>query len=349
MKSSKRENKSVAETPISFLDKILEFESSLNLDNLPSVLDTCLKLFKNELGADNCYWFLGTRLEKMVEQFANKQRVQIPRSVIGEACPQFLALNTKSQEQMSATVSQIAVGLSEISLDDVVQVFTSENRYMIWPVFSRDGKYKFGDILIENAQNWKNSWIEIYKNQVLKVVSRNIEEAIRFVKARELAFVDDLTGLFNQRYLATALDREIAQSKRQRHPFSVLFLDIDHFKKVNDQYGHVIGSKILGQLGNLIKTNIRGSDIGIRYGGDEYLLLLIGTGAESAKTAAERIRQLIANQSFVIDGNTYKITASIGVAAFPQHAENRERLINLADQAMYQSKFSGRNKIYIAE
>ncbi len=331
------------------LQKLLNFESDLELDNCREVVLKTMKLFQSEFEAREVYWFLGDRLEIMIQNQFEHGSLQIPRARLGEACPQYLAVGSKSQEELGALIASLAKGLIQFDLNDFVHIKTKSSEFLIWPIFSHVNQEKIGDLLIEKPRSdWKKNWIFESVVYVRQVVARNLTEALRFVRARELAYVDDLTGLFNQRYLAMALDRQISLSRRQKDCFSVLFLDIDHFKDVNDQHGHIIGSKILSQLGQLLKTNIRGNDVGIRYGGDEYLLMLVGASAMNANLAAERIRELIFKKDFIVEGKTYKITTSIGVAAFPQHAESRESLVNLADQAMYQSKNSGRNCIYIA-
>lgn len=331
------------------MQKLLNFESELELDNCRDVVLKTMKLFLSELSAKEVYWFLGDRLEIMIQTQFQHGGVQIPRARVGEVCPQYLAVGAKSQEELSQLIDGLAKGLIQFDLNDFVHIKTTSSEFLIWPIFADKTNEKIADLLIENPRkDWKSTWIFDSIVYVRQVVARNLMEALRFVRARELAYIDDLTGLFNQRYLSMALDRQISMSRRQRNAFSVLFLDIDHFKEVNDQHGHIIGSKILSQLGQLLKTNIRGNDVGIRYGGDEYLLMLVGANAINANVAAERIRDLIAKKDFIVDGRTYKITTSIGVAAFPEHAESRESLVNLADQAMYQSKNSGRNCIYIA-
>ncbi len=330
------------------MQKLLNFESDLELDNCAQVITKTLQLFQRELGASQVYWFLGSRLENLIQTQYQKGNILIPRARVGDPCPKYAMLGRQSQEELGVLIASIAQGLIEFDLNDVVQIRTNTRHFVLWPVYGPRTQEKIGDILIENPTQWKASWIFESILYVRQVVARNLMEALRFVRARELAFVDDLTGLFNQRYLSTALDREISLSRRQRHPFAVLFLDIDHFKDVNDKFGHIIGSKILGQLGHLLRTSIRGNDVGIRYGGDEYLLVLIGADSQNGHCAAERIRHLIAQKDFIIDGRTYNITTSIGLAAFPEHAETRESLVHLADQAMYQSKSTGRNRIYIA-
>lgn len=332
---------------ILILQKLLDFESELELDSFRSVIAKTLTFLSKETEAQNAYWFLGDRLENMMMQ-EKHGLLKIPRRLFGDSCPQFYALNSKTQDELKPLVAQLSRGLAEISFDDVVHVFLGSGEYVLWPVFTMKTKERIGSILIENPTNWKKSWVFESLSPTSQVISRNLSESLRFVRARELAFVDDLTGLFNQRYLGLALDREISLSQRNKNCFSVLFLDIDKFKEVNDCHGHVIGSKILSQLGQLLRTSIRTNDVGVRYGGDEYLLVLVGANANAGKVAAERIRKLIASKEFIVDGKTYNITTSIGIASFPEHAVTRETLVSLADSAMYQSKNSGRNRIYIA-
>ena len=332
------------------LDKILGFEETLTLDNWSECLAACMRFFRAELDCEDAFWLHGNFLQNLKMMVDQKTILRIPRAKVGEPIPTLLSIEPLAQEQYSRLAIDLieGSGLDFSKLTKPTVVATTINNFLIWPVYNRQCDYKIGVFVFRNLKKWQGSWIQEALVPIEKVISRNIDEAFRFIKAKELAYVDDLTGLYNQRYLGRALDREIAQANRQKIPFAVLFLDIDHFKLVNDKHGHLVGSKILAQLGTLLKTAVRGSDVGIRYGGDEYLLLLMGADAKNAGIAAERIRKLIAEQPFEINGKPHSITASIGVAAFPQHAVSKEELINLADQAMYNSKNTGRNKIYLA-
>ncbi len=170
--------------------------------------------------------------------------------------------------------------------------------------------------------------------------------AERFLQAREKAFVDDVTGLYNARYLLSALDREVNRASRAQSKLSVLFLDLDRFKAVNDRYGHLIGSRVLRELGALLQESVRAIDTVGRYGGDEFTILLVDTGLEGARAVAERIRQSVADKAFGAErGLDLRLTISIGVATFPMHGETRERLLDLADKAMYLAKALGRNLV----
>ncbi len=163
--------------------------------------------------------------------------------------------------------------------------------------------------------------------------------AFRFQGARELMYTDDLTGLYNHRYLHMALDQEIRRAGRYGLEFSLIFLDLDFFKKINDQHGHLAGSKTLKEVAQLLRKSVRDVDSLFRYGGDEFTALLVETDARGAAIVAERMRHTIEQHVFLNqEGIDARITATIGFACFPDHANDRKTIINLADRAMYEGK-----------
>ena len=169
--------------------------------------------------------------------------------------------------------------------------------------------------------------------------------AERFVQAREKAFIDDVTGLYNARYLLSALDRELSRAERSKRQLSVLFLDLDRFKLVNDRHGHLVGSRVLCELGHLLHHLVRTIDTVGRYGGDEFSVLLVDTGFDGAMAVAERIRETVSSTAFGGErGLQLSLTVSVGVASFPDHAGDAETLLDLSDKAMYLGKSQGRNK-----
>jgi two-component system, cell cycle response regulator len=184
---------------------------------------------------------------------------------------------------------------------------------------------------------------------LLDQASLALDNAARYSFARDLLYIDELTGLYNYRYLDVVLERELKRSERYGSQLSVLFLDIDHFKKVNDQYGHLIGSRVLREVGILLRKSVRDVDAVIRYGGDEYTLVLVETGLDGATIVAERIRQAIEAHSFSrADGLGIKVTVSLGYACFPDDASSKADLLELADQAMYRGKAGGKNMAFHA-
>jgi diguanylate cyclase (GGDEF)-like protein len=170
----------------------------------------------------------------------------------------------------------------------------------------------------------------------------------RFEKTQSLNFVDDVTGLYNQRYLSTLLDQEIERYKRANQNFSVLFIDVDHFKNVNDKNGHLVGSQILKEIGDILKKSVRAVDFCFRYGGDEFIIVLTGTDTEKATMVAERVCKTVRETSFLASGAAVNLTLSIGVACFPDHAQTKEKILQVADQAMYCGKNLSRNVVYLA-
>lgn len=166
--------------------------------------------------------------------------------------------------------------------------------------------------------------------------------------ATRKTYVDDVTDLFNQRYLPLVLDKEIQRCGRSGQKFTVLFMDIDYFKMVNDSKGHWVGSKLIRQLGQIIKSNVRGADYPFRYGGDEYVVILVDTDAKQAVHVAERIRKCVESTDFLIDGHSIRLTVSIGLATYPDHAKTSEEVMKLADEAMYYGKSKSRNIVFIA-
>lgn len=172
-----------------------------------------------------------------------------------------------------------------------------------------------------------------------------IENAFLFQRTEKLTIQDDLTKLYNSRYLNRCLDFELQRAKRLKQPLSLLFLDLDGFKKVNDSFGHLQGSRSLVEIAGIIKAAARETDIVGRYGGDEFMLLLPSTDKAGAHMVAERIRHHVSEYCL----RDIKMTASIGIASYPEDGQERDVLIRLADSAMYWIKDRGKNGIASAE
>jgi diguanylate cyclase (GGDEF)-like protein len=176
-----------------------------------------------------------------------------------------------------------------------------------------------------------------------------LENARYVQRIHELTITDDCTALYNARHLNFVLDTEIYRSNRYGYEFSVIFIDLDHFKNVNDGFGHLVGSKLLWMIGDLIKGNLRMIDYAFRYGGDEFVVLLPQTSKENALMVVRRIRDLLTSRRFFTEeGLDIRVTASFGVAAFPIDGRTRKELLLRADEAMYVVKNTTRNNIALA-
>jgi diguanylate cyclase (GGDEF)-like protein len=176
-----------------------------------------------------------------------------------------------------------------------------------------------------------------------------LDNALALQKAEALSVTDDLTRLYNSRYLNLVLRREAKRASRSGRPLSVLFIDMDGFKSVNDKHGHLAGSKALVEAAAIIRGSARETDVVARFGGDEFSVILPDTGREGAVSVAERVRDRIRAFGFLAsDGLAIRLTASIGVATLPDVAGSAEELLRAADTAMYRVKDAGKDGIHIA-
>ncbi|MGC2108535.1 MAG: sensor domain-containing diguanylate cyclase, partial [Candidatus Korobacteraceae bacterium] len=176
-----------------------------------------------------------------------------------------------------------------------------------------------------------------------------IENARAVNRIQELSITDDCTGLYNARHLFTVLSEEVHRSERFGYEFSLLFLDLDYFKRVNDEYGHLIGSKLLGQVGQSLRENLRLIDAAFRYGGDELAVLLPQTGKDAALLVARRLMNMFRTKEWLAGhGFSIKLRASIGIATYPTDASTPQTIVQRADELMYQVKQAGRDNIAMA-
>ncbi len=163
----------------------------------------------------------------------------------------------------------------------------------------------------------------------------------------KMAITDGMTKLYIHRYFQQRLDSELERARRYDEPLSLLMMDIDHFKKFNDTYGHQVGDRVLKTVAKIVRSNIRSVDIPCRYGGEEFAVILPAKSGKEALLPAERLRKAVESYDFRVNGKRVKITISIGVATFPEHAIQKQELIECADKALYWAKFSGRNRVVL--
>ncbi|NJN65836.1 MAG: diguanylate cyclase [Chloroflexaceae bacterium] len=191
---------------------------------------------------------------------------------------------------------------------------------------------------------WEHLAVTTARKLALELSNLHLRERLRNQAVR-----DPLTGLFNRRYLDETLKRELQRAHRHAHPVGVIMLDIDHFKQFNDTYGHDGGDTLLRALGSALQTQTRGEDIVCRYGGEEFTLILPGATLEQTYRRAEQLLTLIRNLQVQHDGHPLRsITASLGVAIFPEHGATDEAVVKAADCALYLAKTRGRDQIVVA-
>jgi diguanylate cyclase (GGDEF)-like protein len=184
---------------------------------------------------------------------------------------------------------------------------------------------------------------------LLEPAAEALDKALLLKRAEALSVTDDLTRLYNSRYLNQVLRRETKRAKRTGRPLSLLFIDLDGFKAINDMHGHLSGSRALVEAGAIIRSGARETDVVARFGGDEFALVLPDTGVGGAIAAAERVRDRIAGHGFLAgQGLNVRLTASVGVATLPDMAQTADELVQAADAAMYQVKAVGKNGIQAA-
>lgn len=168
-------------------------------------------------------------------------------------------------------------------------------------------------------------------------------------KLSTLIYTDDVTGLYNQRKLMLDLDECIRKHETYKEKFSVLFLDLDHFKLVNDGHGHMVGTRVLVNIAELLREVVRDTDMLYRYGGDEFVVILQNADVEISSVVGERVLQAFKSRKFELSKNKkYPLSASIGVATYPTHASTREAVLTLADNMMFEAKKDGRGQVRLA-
>lgn len=213
-----------------------------------------------------------------------------------------------------------------------------------------------GFVVLSKREKGNSIQINPELQPVLMQAAKGFLSADLAERMADFSYIDDLTGLYNQRYLRQALDNEIQRSSRFGTSIALMFLDLDGFKSINDTYGHLVGSALLKGAAHVLRSITRDTDILLRFGGDEFVVILPNTKSNGAALMAERIRKAIYEKSFDVREETgvkeafnLKVTASIGYACYPENAKDAQEFIHLADSAMYEAKRLGKNRVVFLE
>ncbi|HYQ93409.1 MAG TPA: diguanylate cyclase, partial [Burkholderiales bacterium] len=193
---------------------------------------------------------------------------------------------------------------------------------------------------------WLMTSVAVSESRGAELAQRNREAALLREKLREQAMRDKLTGLYNRHYVEEWFDLELRRAQRHGRPIAAIMLDVDHFKRFNDSFGHEAGDLVLQELAGALRRSTRGSDVASRYGGEEFLVLLPECPFDTALRKAEQMREEVAKLELRYDGRPLgPISVSLGVAAFPDHAKESAELLRHADEALYEAKGAGRNRV----
>ncbi len=266
--------------------------------------------------------------------------------------------NTGQKHARLKDLMETLYGITGEEFDEFIDEVATQTRETLSLFDLPKGRIKPYSELLEEANEELNRLNLSYEQMVIELkrakeqaeaLAKQLMEANE--KLREMALRDGLTSLYNHRYFQETLDREIGRARRYGHPISLIMIDIDHFKKINDTYGHQQGDVVLKGIGEIIKSTIRDSDIPARYGGEEFAIILPHIELKGAVACAERLRQKVENHSFNLNGTQITVTISLGVTStFPAQKEvSKTALIEMADRALYHSKNSGRNKVTAIE
>ncbi|MGA7459861.1 MAG: sensor domain-containing diguanylate cyclase [Candidatus Korobacteraceae bacterium] len=274
---------------------------------------------------------------------------------VGQGCDSVNALKLKTGQSLARWVIETGEPLviSDVNRDTRIEA-SSKDEFFLQPssivcMPVRTGGKVLGLMQLVNSDMQIYQRGEMLLQALADYAAIAIENARAMQRIQELSITDDCTGLYNARHLTTVLAEEVPRSQRFGYEFSVLFLDLDHFKRINDEYGHLNGSKLLAQFGRLLRENLRLVDAAFRYGGDEFVVLLPQTGKDAAIMVARRLMTMFtAAKWHALQEVQLALTASIGIASYPHDGSTSQAIVQLADDMMYRVKQSGRDNIAVA-
>ncbi len=223
------------------------------------------------------------------------------------------------------------------------RISRQRNNYVICDLGSTNGTY-VNDELVDEVVLRDGDQIKVGRTIFKFIVSGNME-AQYHEEIYRLMTVDGLTELHNKRYFNEAIDREASRSRRYQRTFALVLFDIDHFKHINDTYGHLAGDSVLRQLGALVRNRVRRDDVPARTGGEEFAVIVPEVGRDGAMQLAEKLRAAVEASSFRFEGTQIPVTISIGVAEWLPSIADPQELVKLADEKLYDAKRTGRNRV----
>lgn len=239
--------------------------------------------------------------------------------------------------------SQVQIDQESVSRNHC-RIRFSGGEFLVRDLGSTNGTYVNDDLVQEEARLRHGDQLKVGRT-ILKFIVGDDVEVQYHEEIYRLMTTDGLTQLHNKRYFDEMIDREVARAKRYKRSFSLLVFDVDHFKKINDRFGHLAGDAILRQLGAVLLGRLRVNDVLARIGGEEFALITPEVGLDGATGLGGKINRLIDDTRFEFDGERVDVTVSVGVAEWQPHYEDAEDLFQAADAKMYEAKRGGRNRV----
>jgi len=318
-------------------DHLKDYFDDLELE---VVIPKLLQYFYDENICENVVWILK---EEFDGQFLTQENVTAEP---GQSMYQHVKIHTLKPSRTSDIdklcryFDPTTAAVQEKSIDNKVCVLA--------PIQGVKHKAPVAYLLFIDVRAGQADKLKKRLSRDLTPMAKHISFSLQHWAVQKLSFMDDLTALYNQKYMSMVLENEIYRCQRDKGKFSVLFMDIDYFKSVNDTRGHLVGSRLLVELGHILKNGLRRSDYAFRYGGDEFVVVLPGTDSIGAQVAAERLRHTVEKTEFLVEGQNINLTLSIGLATYPDHAKTHKDIIKMADEAMYCGKNKSRNIVFVA-
>jgi two-component system cell cycle response regulator len=297
-------------------------------------------------------------VEIVAKPFSGQNREKL-EDIVAECYPDIVVLNLDLDDELSFGEPVVEILRVPLPIPPIVMGTTARDAFALK---SRAYHYGIDDVLIRPF-NPREAWLRLDVLLRTRRLQRQLDLATRKLSTlnvslqtsnrhlEEMTITDELTGLNNMRYMTQYLEKQFQVFSRHDRPFSVMMIDLDHFKQVNDKNDHLVGSDTIRTVGQIIHAATRGSDIKARYGGDEYIVAMPETDGDSAQTVAERIREAIRTcEFFGNEGAPFTVTASIGLACFERARHtNYKEIIKDADFAMYVAKQRGRDQVVLYE
>ena len=262
--------------------------------------------------------------------------------IYGDDLGRRVPLGTQPTVLGRSSKADVQIDQESVSRNHCRVTFTG-NHYAIRDLGSTNGTY-VNDDLVEEQHLRDGDQLKVGRT-ILKFITGGNIEASYHEEIYRLMTIDGLTDLHNKRYFDEMLEREVSRSSRYERTFSLVIFDLDHFKNVNDSFGHLAGDAVLRQLGILVKGRLRRDDVVARVGGEEFAILLPEVDSEGGRQTAEKLREAVDKFEFMFEGSPLDVTISAGVAQWVDGVADAKDLVRIADEKLYEAKRSGRNRV----